>query len=191
MTRVGYYSPETAQMILDEVKKWARQGAGPRENPYRYDGYIMKTDGSGCTARSGTTVGSGTATPYYINGSNVLTAVQEGGSDVSLDVYNISTETIAPNSYVQCKLVGEKLVVEVESETRCLWVAGSGIAARSGSTPGSATCTLQTLASGSIVATAITGTVLNLDENNAVASNAYIQTKRIDGKNVVDWEACE
>jgi hypothetical protein len=69
---------------------------------------------------------------------------------------------------------------------------GSGIAARSGTTPGSATVTLYKINSGPTLATATTTvTAYNLS-TSAVAASAYvvIMQEQITGKFICVWEDC-
>lgn len=68
----------------------------------------------------------------------------------------------------------------------------SGIAARSGATPGSGTVTLKGIdASGALVSTSRTVTAYNI-ASAAVAANTYVQLKRewVTGKFIVDFEDC-
>jgi hypothetical protein len=68
-----------------------------------------------------------------------------------------------------------------------------GIPARSGTTPGSATCTFWEIATGpTLTATSISETVYNVS-GTAVAANAIITVNReyITGKWIVIMESCE
>lgn len=67
-----------------------------------------------------------------------------------------------------------------------------GIPARSGATPGTATCTLYQISSGSLSATTNTETVYNLSAA-AVSGSAYIAINReyVSGQWVVIMESCE
>lgn len=61
--------------------------------------YLGKVDGSGLTARSGTTPGTGTVTLYEI-ASSVLTARQNADStDVDVTVYNLSDRPVPASTY--------------------------------------------------------------------------------------------
>lgn len=66
---------------------------------------------------------------------------------------------------------------------------GGGIPAISGTTLGSATCTLQSLVGGTIAATSTTDTVYNM-ASEAVAGSVNIQAALIDGIWVANWEDC-
>jgi hypothetical protein len=63
-----------------------------------------------------------------------------------------------------------------------------GVAALSGSTPGTATVTLYTF-DGTTLAAGATATAYNLAPS-AVAANAWIMLKWVDGYWFVDYEAC-
>ena len=63
--------------------------------------YVGQTDGSGITARSGTTPGTGTVTLYEFDSGGLLSARQdEGGNDITVTAYNLSTTAVASTTYV-------------------------------------------------------------------------------------------
>lgn len=66
---------------------------------------------------------------------------------------------------------------------------GSAIAARSGSTISSQSCTIQYVASGTISAASDTITVYNLS-TTAVAADAYIVAAKASGVWIAVWEDC-
>jgi len=71
-----------------------------------------------------------------------------------------------------------------------LWAhSASGIAARSGTTPGSATVTVYTLASGSLASTGFSVTAKNASAA-AVAASAYIQIVEIEDDWAANYEDC-
>jgi hypothetical protein len=75
--------------------------------------------------------------------------------------------------------------------TYVAYTGGSGIAARSGTTPGSATVTLYTLSGGTLATATTTDTAYNLS-TSAVAASAYVVCMReqISGKLICVWEDC-
>jgi len=102
------FSEHSASRIARAVR-WAEKHygdrlLGQRQQPtavYRF--LIGKTDGSGITARSGSTVGTGTVTLYYIDpDTDALTVKQDrNGDDVTVTVKNMSTTAVAASAYVQ------------------------------------------------------------------------------------------
>jgi hypothetical protein len=66
---------------------------------------------------------------------------------------------------------------------------GSALAARSGTTMGSGTVTLYDADESGALTSAGTATAFNLADT-AVAANAWLQVKRIDGLYVIDFEEC-
>jgi len=72
-----------------------------------------------------------------------------------------------------------------------LWAksGGSGIAARSGSTPGSASVTIYTLASGSLATTGFTVTAYNAS-GAAVVADKYLQIVEIEDDWAANYEDC-
>lgn len=71
---------------------------------------VAKADGSGVTARSGTTAGSGTVAVYYI-AAGVLTDTGE-----TLTAYNLSATAVANNAYITIKRcsLDEEWIVDAE-----------------------------------------------------------------------------
>lgn len=82
-------------------------GTRPGQRAHIEDGarlYIAYTHSGAIPARSGTTVGSGVATLYYINDSDVLTAKTDStGANIVVTVKNLSTSTVGASKYVQLK----------------------------------------------------------------------------------------
>lgn len=65
---------------------------------------IAYTHSGTIPARSGTTVGSGVATLYRINSSNVLEAVTDSASaNIVVTVKNLSTSVVGASKYIQIK----------------------------------------------------------------------------------------
>lgn len=114
--RVGYYTPDVAKYVLESVRYLMTLAKDKKVRPAApYDGWICKTDSGGVAARSGTTVGTGTVVPYCINSSNVLTELKKSDdTSRSLTAYNLSAEAVAGDTWIQCKQVGGKLIVDVE-----------------------------------------------------------------------------
>ena len=71
---------------------------------------VAKAGGSGVTARSGSTAGSGEVTIYYI-ASGVLTSMTE-----TLTAYNLSATAVANNAYITIKRcsLDEEWIVDAE-----------------------------------------------------------------------------
>ena len=71
---------------------------------------VAKAGGSGVTARSGTTAGSGTVTIYYI-ASGVLTSTSQ-----EITAYNLSATAVADNAYITIKRcsLDEEWIVDAE-----------------------------------------------------------------------------
>ena len=67
-----------------------------------YEFFLGKTDGSGITARSGTTPGSGTVTLYNLDTATSTLTVQQDAdaADVTETVYNLSETAVAASAYV-------------------------------------------------------------------------------------------
>ena len=78
------------------------------------DAWIMKTDGSGVSARVSDVCGSGLAVPYYIADDGTLTELKANDTSITLTVWNVATGAVAANVYIQCKQVGSRLVVDWE-----------------------------------------------------------------------------
>lgn len=113
MAKVGYFSPENARMVLDTVRQIRATGilrfADPRQH---YDCYIILLDAGGVSARSGSTVGTGTGTPYFINDSNQLEELpDDDGTVPTKTVYNISETSVDGDQYVICVTVAGRPVV--------------------------------------------------------------------------------
>lgn len=95
---------------VDKIRRVVRQVLG--EPQFSYAGgsrppsfglltYLAKTDGSGITARSGTTLGSGTVTLYQTNSSHQLATWNDAaGNPITKTAYNMSTTAVAANAYV-------------------------------------------------------------------------------------------
>lgn len=65
---------------------------------------IAYTHSGTITARSGTTVGTGVATLYRIDSSNVLSAVTDSaGANIVVTVKNLSTSVVGASKYIQIK----------------------------------------------------------------------------------------
>ena len=114
------FSAEAIQKIRHVVKQVLSepQFRTPRETPSVsawLQTYIGKTDGSGITARSGTTPGSGTVTLYKINSSGTLeTWKDKADADITKTCYNLSSEAVGASAYVvmmQDLLSGKLLAV--------------------------------------------------------------------------------
>lgn len=84
---------------------------------------------------------------------------------------------------------GHFIAIPNESMHALFITPSGGIAARSGSTLGSATCTRQFVNNGSLAAASFSETVYNLS-TTAVAGSTYIGAKMIDGVWLCDWEDC-
>ena len=71
---------------------------------------VAKAGGSGVTARSGTTAGSGTVTIYYIDGG-VLTSTSQ-----TVTAYSLSATAVANNAYITIKRcsLDEEWIVDAE-----------------------------------------------------------------------------
>lgn len=119
--RVGYYSPETAKMILLVVEELKRSGfltkagsmAGPRWN--QITGIIAYTPSGGIAARSGTSPGKATCDVYRIDDSETLVNVKDNeGNNESVTVYHIGSSAVQGNTYIQAKLIYGMWVVDME-----------------------------------------------------------------------------
>lgn len=95
---------------VDKIRRVVRQvlgepqfsvDAGQRHPAFGLLTYLAKCDGSGISARSGTTLGSGTVTLYTTNASHQLTAwTDRNGTAITKTAYNMSTTAVAANAYV-------------------------------------------------------------------------------------------
>ena len=81
-----------------------------------YGSYILLTPASGIPAMSGGTAGSAACTPYYMNTSAgaVTEWVDSSSASQSFTVYNISASAVLGSKYIQAKVVGSALVVDME-----------------------------------------------------------------------------
>jgi len=197
MTQIGAYTPERARAISNAVDRLLRDAARRGGvHSHRYDGWLAKTTSTITAGVAGTSVGTGSATPYTIDSSDNLVAIQNASGDVSLDVKNLTTSTVPSDTWVTLLDVSGRLVIgeiaSVGTKSGIYRAPSGGIAAISGSTLGSATCDAYELVAG--VRTAISGeseTVYN-QAAEAVAANAYIfAVEDRNGDLIAVWEDCE
>jgi len=88
---------------------------GVRERPRITHGWIFKTPIAGIPARSGTTLGSASCQPYYIETGGVLTILNdEAGNPQTMTVYHIGASPIAGGAYILCKEVFGWIVADME-----------------------------------------------------------------------------
>jgi len=88
---------------------------GNRPQPLLSEGWILLTPAGGIAARSGTTCGSASCTPYFIDGSGDLTEFTDGGgSSQTWTVYNMFSSAIGGSTYITAKLVCNVLVADAE-----------------------------------------------------------------------------
>ena len=79
--------------------------------------YVGRTDGSGVSAMSGSTPGTGTVTLYEFDAAGDLAAIVDSNSNnVTETVYNLSQTAVAANTYVQLKqeVASGNLLVDYE-----------------------------------------------------------------------------
>jgi len=117
---IGYYSPELAQFIKETVQRLIsspgiKRFLGAGNVAFTYDCFIGKTT-STISARSGDQWGTGTMTPYLITNDDGTTETikDSDGEVISLTVYNGSVGVVADDTWIQCKTVGGRPVVDVE-----------------------------------------------------------------------------
>ena len=72
---------------------------------------IIDIPSGGIAARSGTTPGSASCTPFYINDAGTLEQVPDS---VDITVYNLATDAVTGSRYGQAKNVLGKWVIDVE-----------------------------------------------------------------------------
>ena len=100
---IEVYSREARQLIDQAVRRvLANPNAAFNRNSVAGGGacFLAKTDGSGITARSGTTAGSGTVTLQTVSANGAISAQQDQeGNDVTVTAYNVSTEALPSSSY--------------------------------------------------------------------------------------------
>lgn len=98
-----------SEASVDKIRRVVRQvlgepqfGLGETNKPPSFGllTYLGKTDGSGITARSGTTPGSGTVTLYYISGGTLTSWKDRSGSAITKTCYNMSETAVAATAYV-------------------------------------------------------------------------------------------
>lgn len=89
---------------------------GPEQLPRITIGWIFKTPGGGIAARSGTTPGSASCTPYYIDtdGPTLTELTDDAGASQTVTVYHIGADTIAGDVYIMAKEVYGVLVADME-----------------------------------------------------------------------------
>jgi len=77
---------------------------------------LFQTPVGGIPARSGTTAGSASCTPYYINPSSgaITELLNVSGASQTLTVYNVSASAVAGSAYIQAKAIGSVLVADME-----------------------------------------------------------------------------
>lgn len=79
------------------------------------EGYVLKTPVGGIPAQAAGVAGKATCTLYYINEADTLTTFKDtSDTPITVTVWNIATEPIAGDTYIQAKTVFGKLVADWE-----------------------------------------------------------------------------
>lgn len=103
---VAGFKPSTARRILKALNLTGVV-PGVAGDPFPDEGprtAIAYTHSGTITARSGSTVGTGVATLYRIDSSNVLSAVTDSaGANIVVTVKNLSTSVVGASKYIQIK----------------------------------------------------------------------------------------
>ena len=78
--------------------------------------YLLMTPSGGIPARSGTTAGSANCTPYYIESStgSIIEWLDSSAASQTFEVFNVAASAVAGDKYIQAKVVGSVLVVDME-----------------------------------------------------------------------------
>lgn len=100
------FTTKTARYILDELKRLYRDVSKLKQKvetihnydvPRQYLAYTTST----ITARSGTTMGLGTATLKYIPGvPGTATTISDFAGAAEIDVYNVTSSTVDSGRYI-------------------------------------------------------------------------------------------
>lgn len=108
MAEITTFSRDAAEKIARVVRQVLAEprivSGRPAMSAYGHGFWIAKTDGSGVTARSGDTPGSGTVTLYEIDSAGDLAEVTSSGdaSAVTKTAYNLSTTAVSSATYIMC-----------------------------------------------------------------------------------------
>lgn len=99
MTIWGFNRKEDAERSIEIARQTPRGQVrlppeGATSQGFWFQSRLAKTDGSGVSARSGTTAGSGTVTLQYLSG----TTITDGSETVT--VYNWTDDAAAATTYV-------------------------------------------------------------------------------------------
>jgi hypothetical protein len=116
---INQFDEATMRRIIAMVREYTRTGPPPRQvelQSGRPDtNYILQTKSGGIPARSGTTCGKALCTMLFIDTDDKLVSMKNGsGTAQERLVWNTGTEAVAGNTYIQAKLVGNKLVADWE-----------------------------------------------------------------------------
>jgi len=107
---------KTIQLIRRNAGRKVLPATGTFDyNNSKTAGLILRTPEEGISARNGTQCGSAECTPYFIDENGQL--VEFLGNDETsqtFTVYHIGASAIAANTYIQAKLVYNKLVADFE-----------------------------------------------------------------------------
>lgn len=198
MSKIRGLSPGLAHEIAEIVRRELRSSPPllrkgvPVPEPGTAH-YVVKvtTEVSAATDEilSGRTAGDGEGDVYRRNTSdNTLERIYTNAK-----LWNHSTKPFAVDTWqiAHRDPFGDLYVVNLATRSGIYKAPGGGIAARSGTTLGSATCTLQSVDGGTLSAESTTETIYNMDSANAVGADAYIHAKEDwEGNLIVDWEEC-
>lgn len=119
--KVGFYSPETARMVLLVIEELKRSGfltKSGNSGPPRWTengAIIAYTPSGGIAARSGTTAGSASCAVYRVDDAGELVAVNDNqGNAASVTVYHIGAAAIGGSRYIQAKRASGQWVADME-----------------------------------------------------------------------------